>query len=171
MRFDRRSRAGRSRAAREQKPAEGLISNVDKARNAASIAGLQTSLVTVALVKAASPGETADSLVAALQAKDPTNRYTTAAPTAPGIVQVVGGGGGPVMLVSINSDPSSGREPYYVAVWQGDGSHDVLRGPPAARVCRRRPRRTRLGRDAHAIVPPARLSRAAIAGARDIVSP
>jgi hypothetical protein len=117
----------------DDKPAEGLISNVDKARNAASIAGLQTSLVTVALVKAASPGETADSLVAALQAKDPTNRYTTAAPTGPGIVQVVGGGGGPVMLVSINSDPSSGREPYYVAVWQGEGStmYYVGHQPPA----------------------------------------
>ena len=107
----------------DDKPAEGLISNVDKARNAASIVALQTSLVTVALVKAASPGDTADGLVAALQAKDPTNRYTTAVPTAPGVVQVVGGGGGPVMLVSINSGPSAGREPYYVAVWQGAGSN------------------------------------------------
>jgi hypothetical protein len=120
----------------EQKPAEGLISNVDKARNAASIAGLETSLVTVALVKAASPEDTAGSLVAALQAKDPTNRYTTAAPTAPGIVQVVGGGAGPVMLVAINSDPSSGREPYFVAAWQGGGStmYYVGHEPPAYAV-------------------------------------
>ncbi len=106
----------------DSRPAEGLISNVDKARNAASIAGLQTSLVSAALVQADAPGGSADDLVAALQAKDPTNRYTTATPTAAGIVQVVGGGGGPVMLVSINSDPSSGRAPYYVAAWQGGGS-------------------------------------------------
>jgi hypothetical protein len=112
--------------------AEGLISNVDKARNAASIAGLQTSLVTAALVRADSPAASADSLVAALQAKDPTNRYTTATPTNAGIVQVAGGGGGPVMLVSINSAPSSGREPYYVAAWQGEGStmFYVGREPP-----------------------------------------
>jgi hypothetical protein len=102
-------------------PAEGLISNVDKARTAASIAGLQTGLVTGAVVQADNPAATADSLAAALQAKDPSNRYTTATPTEAGIVQVVGGGGGPLMLVSINSDPSSGRELYYVAAWQGEG--------------------------------------------------
>jgi hypothetical protein len=106
----------------EQDAAEGLVSNIDKARTAASIAGLQTGLVTVALLQADSPGLTAENLAAALQAKDPTNRYTTAAPTGAGLVQVLGGGGGPVMLVSINSAPSNGREPYYVAAWQGEGS-------------------------------------------------
>jgi hypothetical protein len=113
-------------------PAEGLISNVDKARTAASIAGLQTSLVTGAVVQADNPAATADSLAAALQAKDPSNRYTTATPTEAGIVQVVGGGGGPLMLVSINSAPSSGREPYYVAAWQGEGGtmFYVGRQPP-----------------------------------------
>ena len=114
-------------------PTEGLVSNIDKARTAASIVGLQTSLVTAALVQADYPGGTAQSLVAALQAKDPTNRYTTATPTGTGIVQVVGGSGGPVMLVSINSAPSSGRAPYYVAAWQGDGStmYYVGQQPPA----------------------------------------
>jgi hypothetical protein len=115
------------------KPAEGLISNVDKAHNAASIAGLQTSLVTVALVQAAAPGGSAGNLVAALQAKDPTNRYTTTSPTAAGTVQVLGGGGGPVMLVAINSAPGAGREPYFVAAWQGGGStmYYVGHQPPA----------------------------------------
>src|SRR5687768_11153064 len=89
-------------------PSEGLLSNVDRARNAASVAALQTGLVTVALVQADTPGGAAESLVPALQAKDPTNRYTTAPPTAPGIVQVQGGGGGPVMLVSLNSGPDAG---------------------------------------------------------------
>lgn len=106
----------------QEDPAEGLVSNVDKARNAASLAALQTSLVTVALIQADSAAGTAQDMVAALQAKDPTNRYTTATPTDAGIVQVAGGGGGPVMLVSINSSPSNGREPYYVAAWQGEGS-------------------------------------------------
>ena len=115
------------------RPAEGLISNIDKARNAASVAALQTGLVTAAVVQADSPGQPAESLVPALQAKDPTNRYTTATPTAPGIVQVLGGGGGPVMLVSINSDPSAGREPYYVGAWQDGGStmYYVGHQPPA----------------------------------------
>ena len=115
---------------------EDLLSNVDKARNAASIAALQTSLVTVALVEADSPGGTAEALVPALQAKDPTNRYTTAPPTAPGVVQVLGGGGGPVMLVSLNSGPDAGRQPYYVAAWQGAGSsmYYVGKDPPAYAV-------------------------------------
>ena len=102
--------------------AEGLVSNVDKARNAASLAALQTGLVTVALLQADSPGGTAQDIAARLQAKDPTNRYTTAAPTGAGITQVVGGGGGPIMLVSLNSAPSDGREPYFVAAWQGGGA-------------------------------------------------
>jgi hypothetical protein len=117
----------------ESDPTEGLVSNVDKARNAASLAGLQTGLVTVALVEAAAPGGTAQDIAAGLQAKDPTNRYTTSPPTAAGIIQVLGGGGSPVMLVSINSSPSSGREPYFVAAWQGGGTTMYYAGhqPPA----------------------------------------
>jgi len=113
-------------------PAEGLVGNVDKARTAASIAGLQTSLVTAASVQADSPSATADNLVVALQAKDPSSRYTTAPPGAAGVVQVAGGGGGPVMLVTINSGPSS-QQPSYVATWQGGGSTMYYIGgqPPA----------------------------------------
>ncbi len=72
-------------------------------------------------------------MAAALQAKDPTNRYTTAMPTDTGIVQVVGGSGGPVMLVSMSASPSAGRAPNYVAGWQGGGTtmYYVGREPPA----------------------------------------
>jgi hypothetical protein len=114
-------------------PAEGLVSNVDKARNAAALTAIQTGLVTVALVEADSPGGTAQAMAAGLQAKDPTSRYTTATPTDAGVVQVVGGGGGPVMLVSLSASPSAGREPDYVAAWQGGGTtmYYVGREPPA----------------------------------------
>ena len=105
-----------------EEAAEGLVSNIDKARTAASLAQLQTSLVTAAAVQAEAAGAGAEDLVAALQAKDPGSRYTTAVPNGPGIVQVLGGGGGPVMLVSIGAAPSASREPYYVAVWQSGGS-------------------------------------------------
>ena len=117
----------------QEDPAEGVVSNVDKARNAASLSALQTGLVTVALIQADSAAGTAQDMAAALQAKDPASRYTTATPTAAGIVQVAGGGGGPVMLVTINSSPSNGREPYYVAAWQGEGStmYYASRKPPA----------------------------------------
>jgi hypothetical protein len=114
-------------------PAEGLLGNVDKARTAASVASLQAGLATAAAVQADSPAASGGSLAAALQAKDAAHRYTTAAPGQPGVVQVAGGGGGPVMLVAINSDPSAGREPYYVAVWQGEGGtlYYVGRDAPA----------------------------------------
>jgi hypothetical protein len=105
-----------------QDPAEGLVSNVDKARNAASLSALQTGLVTLGLIQAENPGAPVQSLVAALQARDATNRYTTAAPTDAGIIQVLGGGGQPVMLVAISSAPGSGREPYYLAAWQDGGN-------------------------------------------------
>jgi hypothetical protein len=103
-------------------PAEGLLSNVDKARNARSLSSIQTGLVTLGLVQTEAPGGSAQSIAGALQAKDPTNRYTTAPPSDIGIVQVAGGSGGPVMLVAINSPPSAGRDPYYVAAWQGQGT-------------------------------------------------
>ena len=152
-------------------PAEGLISNVDKARNAASIAGLQTeSRDRRARAGRRSRRDAPAIVVAALQAKDPTNRYTTAPPTDAGIVQVLGGGGGPVMLVAINSAPSSGREPYYVAAWQGGGTHDVLRrGTSRPRTRRAPPAGRRLERVAAAIVPRS-AGRARRCAAHDIVS-
>ena len=114
-------------------PAEGLANNVDKARTAATIAALQTSLVTAATVQADAPAGTAENLAPALQAKDPTNRYTTATPTDAGIVQVAGGGGGAVMLVAVDSAPGSGGGSQYVAAWQGSGAtmYYVGSDPPA----------------------------------------
>jgi hypothetical protein len=107
----------------ESDPAEGLLSNVDKARSAKSLAALQTALVTLGLIQADAAGDVAGGdVAAALQAKDPTNRYTTAPPTDAGMVQVTGGGGAPVMLTTINSAPASGRAPVYLAAWQGDGT-------------------------------------------------
>src|SRR5215210_1705192 len=90
-------------------PAEGLLSNVDKARNARSLSSIQTGLVSLGLVQTEAPGGSAQTIAAALQAKDPTNRYTTAPPSDIGAVQVAGGSGGPVMLVSINSPPGEPR--------------------------------------------------------------
>ena len=114
-------------------PAEGLLSNIDKARSAKSLSSLQTGLVTLGLVQSEAPGASPQSVTAALQAKDPTNRYTTAVPTDAGIVQVVGGGGGPVMLVAVNSGPSDSRDPLYLAAWQGSGTTMYYAGaqPPA----------------------------------------
>lgn len=103
-------------------PAQGLADGVDKARAAKTLSSLQTALVTLSLVQVDSGGAAVQDLAAALQSKDPTNRYTTAAPTATGVVQVLGGGGGPVMLVAI-SDPGSEERPVqYVGVWQGSGT-------------------------------------------------
>lgn len=110
-------------------PAEGLLSNIDKARNAKSLSSLQTGLVTLGLVQADSAAGSAQSVAASLQSKDPTNRYTTGAPTDAGIVQVVGGSGGPVMLVSVNSAATDSREPYYLAAWQGAGTTMYYGGP------------------------------------------
>jgi len=114
-------------------PAEGLLSNIDKARSAKSLSSIQTGLVTLGLVQSEAPGAAPTDVAAALQAKDPTNRYTTAVPTDAGIVQVVGGGGGAVMLVAVNSASSDSREPLYVAAWQASGTTMYYAGaqPPA----------------------------------------
>jgi hypothetical protein len=114
-------------------PAAGLANSVDKARAAKALSSLQTGLVTLALVQTESGGAGAADVAAALQAKDPTNRYTTAAPTEIGIVQVVGGGDQPVMLVAMSDPGSEGRPPQYVGVWQGSGTTMYYTGtaPPA----------------------------------------
>ncbi len=114
-------------------PGEGLLGNIDKARSARSLSSLQTGLVTLGLVQSEAPGGSSQAVAAGLQAKDPTNRYTTAAPTDIGIVQVVGGGGAPVMLVSVSAAPSDSRAPAYLAAWQGNGTTMYYAGaqPPA----------------------------------------
>jgi hypothetical protein len=114
-------------------PAEGLISNVDKARTARTLTSLQQGLITAQVVSAESAGGSAPALAAALQQHDPSNRYTTAPPTDVGIVQVEGGGGGPVMLVGISAPPSAPRPPYYLAAWESGGTtlYYLGRQPPA----------------------------------------
>ena len=111
---------------------KGFGDAVEKARAAKSLSSLQTGLVTLALLQVDASGAGQD-VVAALQAKDPTNRYTTAAPTETGMVQVQGGGGGPVMLVALSDAGSDGRAPSYVAAWQGEGATMYFTGaaPPA----------------------------------------
>src|SRR5262245_8274734 len=88
----------------DSKPAEGIISSVDKARAAQALSSLQQGLITIQTTAAEGGGAppTAADLAAALQQRDPNDRYTTAPPTDVGIVQVLGGGGGPVMLVGIS---------------------------------------------------------------------
>jgi hypothetical protein len=100
----------------------GFGDSVDKARAVKALSSLQTGLVTIALVQADSGGAPVQDVAAALQAKDPTNRYTTAPPTDTGLVQVLGTGGGPVMLVAMSDPASEGRPAQYVAAWQGSGT-------------------------------------------------
>lgn len=108
----------------DSKPVEGLVSSVDKARAARTLTSLQTGLITVQTAAAESGGApaTATNLAVALQQHDPSNRYTTVPPTDTGIVQVVGAGGGPIMLVGISGPPSSPRPPYYLAAWESSGT-------------------------------------------------
>jgi hypothetical protein len=114
-------------------PAQGLADGVDKARAAKTLSSLQTALVTLSLVRVESGGAAVQDVVAALQAKDPTNRYTTAAPAAMDVVQVLGGGGGAVMLVAMSDAGSGDRPAQYVGVWQGSGTTMYYAGttPPA----------------------------------------
>jgi hypothetical protein len=108
----------------DSEPAEGVISSVDKARAAQTLSSLQQGLITIQTAAVDSGGATASAqdLAAALQQRDSSNRYTTAGPTDAGIVQVAGGGGGPVMLVGITGPPSSPRPPHYLAAWQSGGA-------------------------------------------------
>jgi len=112
---------------------KGFGDAVDKARAAQALSSLQTGLVTLALLQADSGGAAAQDVVAALAAKDPTNRYTTDPPGETGVVQVVGGAGGPVMLVALGQAPAQGQRPSYVAAWQGGGTTKYYAGavPPA----------------------------------------
>ena len=134
-------------------PAQGLADGVDKARAAKTLSSLQTALVTLSLVQVDSGGAAPQDLAAALQAKDPTNRYTTAAPTTTGVVQVLGGGGGPVMLVAISDPGSEERARPVRGRVAGIGHDDVLRRDHAAGVHRRRAGGPRLGQHAPAIEP------------------
>ncbi|MGH2978116.1 MAG: hypothetical protein ACRDLQ_00585 [Solirubrobacterales bacterium] len=112
-------------------PGHGFGDSVDRARAAKTLSSLQTGLVTLSLVQADSGGAAVQDVAAALQAKDPANRYTTAAVTGTGVVQVLGGDGGPVMLVAISDPASEGRAAQYVAAWQGSGTTMYYAGTAA----------------------------------------
>ena len=110
-------------------PSEGLVSNIDKARAAQTLSTLTQGLIAVQTVAAESGPAAAPALAAALQQRDASNRYTTAPPTDVGIIQVIGGGGGPVMLVGISAPTSAPRPPSYLAVWESGGSTLFYLGP------------------------------------------
>jgi hypothetical protein len=119
----------------DSKPAEGIISSIDKARAAQALSSLQQGLITVQTTAAESGGAPASAadLATALQQRDPNDRFTTAPPTDVGIVQVLGGGGAPIMLVGISGPPGSPRPPAYLAVWEANGTTLFYLGqqPPA----------------------------------------
>jgi hypothetical protein len=114
-------------------PSEGVLSNIDKARSARTLTSLEQALIAVSIAQSDYSASSTAALAAALQQRDPSNRYTTGPPTDAGIVQVLGGAGEPVMLVGINSPPGSGRTPYYLAVWSSSGTTMFYVGqqPPA----------------------------------------
>ena len=66
-----------------------------------------------------------------MQARDTTNSYTAELPTEPGRIQVIGGGGGPLLLVSYAE--GDGGQPGYVAAWQSGATTRWYAGaqPPA----------------------------------------
>jgi hypothetical protein len=107
--------------------------SVDKAQAAKALTALQAGLVTLSFLQADSNGAAMQDVAGALQAKDPTNRYTTDPPTAPGTVQVLGGQGQAVMLVTIVNRPSREQPAGYVAAWQKVGTTRYYAGaaPPA----------------------------------------
>ena len=113
-------------------PAEGLVSNVDRAKNARTLSSLQQALISVSLVQSESGSSSPGALATALQQRDPTNRYTTGPPTDAGVVQVLGSGSGPVMLLGVSAPPSAPRPPYYLALWESGGTtlYYVGRQPP-----------------------------------------
>jgi hypothetical protein len=114
-------------------PADGLLGNIDKARSARTLSTLEQGLIAVQTVNTDGGAADANSLAAALQQRDASNRYTTAPPTDVGIIQVIGGGGSPVMLVGVSAPPSSGKPPAYLALWESGGSTLFYLGqqPPA----------------------------------------
>src|SRR5262249_34185175 len=102
-------------------------------RAARAVSSLQQGLITIQTTAAEGGGAppTAADLAAALQQRDPNDRYTTAPPTDVGIVQVLGGGGGPVMLVGISGPPGSPRPPSYLAMWEASGTTRFYLGQQA----------------------------------------
>jgi hypothetical protein len=111
-------------------PAEPLAAGAAKARDIQAFASLQQGLVAANLVRAeagGSYGAGAADLARRLQEKDPSKQFVTTASSGPEVVQVLGGGSGPAMLVVMS--PSSA----YVAGWTDGSQTRFYRGdqPPA----------------------------------------
>jgi hypothetical protein len=114
-----------------ENPTGGITSRVGQARNAQAVSSLQQALITASVVASdASAGQGA-ALAAELQARDTTNSYTAELPTEPSRIQVIGGGGGPLLLVSYAE--GDGGQPGYVAAWQSGATTRWYSGaqPPA----------------------------------------
>src|SRR4051812_30902214 len=112
-------------------PTTGVTSRVGQARNAQAVASLQQALITDSVVASDGSGGQGAALAAELQSRDPTNSYTAALPTEPSRIQVVGGGGGALLLVSYSE--GDGGQPGYVAAWKGGATTRWYAGaqPPA----------------------------------------
>jgi hypothetical protein len=112
-------------------PTDGITSRVGQARNAQAVSSLQQALITASVVASDGSAGQGAALAAELQARDTTNSYTAELPTEPSRIQVVGGGGGPLLLVSYAE--GDGGQPGYVAAWQSGTTTRWYSGaqPPA----------------------------------------
>ncbi len=114
-----------------ENPTEGITSRVGQARNAQAVSSLQQALITASVVASDGSAGQGAALAAELQARDTTNSYTAELPTEPSRIQVIGGGGGPLLLVSYAE--GDGGQPGYVAAWQSGATTRWYSGaqPPA----------------------------------------
>lgn len=93
-------------------PADSLLDKVGQARDVQAESAVRIAVTTASIVRADQGSfPAAAQLAQALAARDSTARYTTSATTGAGTVQVMGGGGQPVMFVARSQ---SGN---YVAAW------------------------------------------------------
>ena len=153
---------------RQRGPGRGPRQQRRQGAHGGDARALQTGLVTRSLVQAdirrsrGQPGGGA-------AGQGPHQPLHDRDPHGAGIVQVRGrrrrtGDAGRDQLA-----PASGREPYYVAAWQGAGTHDVLRRAPPPAYTASCPGRPRAGAHAPAIVRSVVRSHVARACGRDIV--
>ena len=101
-------------------PTTGITSREGQARNAQAVTSLQQALITASTVATDGSGGQGAQLASELQARDPNNVYSAALPTRPGSIQVIGGGGGPLLLVGYSQ--GDGGRPGYVGAWQSGGT-------------------------------------------------
>jgi hypothetical protein len=111
-------------------PAEPLAAGAAQARDIQAFASLQQALVAANLVRAeagGSFGANAGDLARRLKERDASKQFVTTASTGPEVIQVLGGGTGPAMLVVLS--PSNA----YVAAWTDGSQTGFYRGeqPPA----------------------------------------